>query len=177
MCLPFQPGCPSESGYARRSPVAQAPPSGAGRANASPWAVSSLPPARCIRLYRSTAALAAALCCLDGTVQSTRGCCGPGSWGMLRRNLPGTPQVHPHLLSLDRQLPEGRVRVTRPCLARSKIPADLRGVNWERINRRIRVSDFPIPGGSGDPSRGLNIQAQDLFDCHEAPRTPVSISE
>ena len=116
----------SESGHARRSHVARAPPSGAGGANASPWAVSSLPPAGCIRLYQSTAALAcwhvAALCCCDGTVQSTWGCYGPGSWGTLRRNLPGTPQVHPHLLSLNRQLPEGRVRVTRPCPACSKIP-------------------------------------------------------
>lgn len=69
------------------------------------------------------------------------------------------------------------MRVTRPCPACSKIPADLREVNLEHINRRIHVSDFPIPGWSRDPLRGSNIQAQDLFDCHEAPGTPVNISE
>lgn len=84
-------------------------------------------------------------------------CYGPGSWGALCRNLPGTPQVHPCLLSLDRQLSEGRVRVTRPCLARSKIPANLREVKPEHVNKGMRVSDFLIPGWSGDPSRGLNI--------------------
>lgn len=64
------------------------------------------------------------------------------------------------------------MRVTRPCLARSKIPANLREVKPEHINKGMRVSDFLIPGWSGDPSRGLNIQAQDLFDGHEGLGDP-----